>query len=314
MGHLGNSRQELKGAFRTLGQVSVDTLENGLEAAKIQLKKGLLDMKRSQLALEESCLLSLKVKQEQEQDIGVGGSFSGGRNWGVRVNTANEVQEAESSNNSDGEIPLREQQEFDAMIETELEVFLARLQDIREARRQTWTMETTATATATTSTAYTITGVRPVVPEIAVPVVARDAEDELNDLRMLRDALACGDELEHELDVAQRELIDARHELLHVTERLEEAERQANALQAVWRGEVDEMRDQVRTVAFEVIDAQGDLNWAKDQLEDLEYVLDEGEVSGAELQEVQWTLRWARDEMENALGTLGEAQQLLEEI
>ncbi|KAG0010468.1 hypothetical protein BGZ82_003437 [Podila clonocystis] len=307
LGHLSTSRQELKGVFRTLGQVPVDTFEDELVVAKTQLKKGLMDMKRTQLALEESCLVPLKVRQEQKQDVGVGGSSSGERNSTVRVNTVSGDQEAEDNNSNGNEIWLKEQQVFDTIIETELKVFLARVQGIREARRQTRKMKNTALSTATIGSGSGS-------GRSVVPVVASDPETEINNLRMLCDALVRGDELERELDISQRQLIKTRQELRQVTERLKEVERQAGALQEVRRGEIGEMRDKVRAFALEVIDAQADLNWAKDRLEDLEYALDEKELSGAELQEAHWTLRWTRDELKMALEKLQEAHEQLEDI
>ncbi|KAG0032419.1 hypothetical protein BGZ81_010957 [Podila clonocystis] len=306
LGHLSTSRQEFKGVFRTLGQVSVDTFEDELVVvAKTQLKKGLIDMKRSQLALEESCLVPLKVRQEQEQDVGVGGSSSGERNRTVRVNTVSGDQEAEDSNNNGNDIQLTEQQVFDNIIETELKVFLARVQGIRKARQQTRKMKNTALSTATMGSGS---------GRSVVPLVASDPETEINDLRMLRAALERGDELERELDISQRELIKPRQELRQVTERLDEVERQAGALQDERRGEIGEMRDKVRAFALEVINAQADLNLVKDRLEELEYLLDEKELSREDLQAALWTLRWTRDELKKALEKLQEAHEQLEEI
>ncbi|KAG0069736.1 ERAD-associated protein [Podila epicladia] len=98
---LSSSQQDLEGAFDLLGQVSVATLEHELQVVKIHLRKSLLDMKRSQLAFEESCLLSsLKVKQKQDQNVDIGGP-SGGRNGIMAVNnTVNGDQEVEDSNNN----------------------------------------------------------------------------------------------------------------------------------------------------------------------------------------------------------------------
>ncbi|KAG0069735.1 hypothetical protein BGZ92_004620, partial [Podila epicladia] len=90
------------------------------------------------------------------------------------------------------------------------------------------TAKTTAT-TSTTATATTGSG-RSVVP--VVHVVVNDPETELKDLRMLRDALARGNETQRELDVARRTLIDTRLELRHVADRLELAESHAGDLQA----------------------------------------------------------------------------------
>ncbi|KAF9379998.1 hypothetical protein CPC16_010505 [Podila verticillata] len=314
---LSSSRQQLKGAYKALGQVSVRTLphapeeaaytiESELEAIKHQLRRGLVNMKRSQLTLEESCILSRAVKREQNDECP---SCSGSRNIVARV----EVRDGDSTGGILGE------QDFDALIESELEACLVRVRDMRAARRHSTTITTTTTTT---------TGRERVAPAVPV-VVTNDTEAELNDLRMLRDALARGDELEHELEVAQRELIEARverqqeadrhaGEVLELQEEIdrleEEADRHAGEV-LEQRGELEQVRGQAREIAVEMREALATLNWAKNRLEDVEYALDDKEeISAAELDDAHWTLRDARETLGKTLKVLEGAQDHLDQF
>ncbi|KAF9367549.1 hypothetical protein CPB97_005624, partial [Podila verticillata] len=295
---LRSSRQELKGAYKALGQVSARTLphapekaaytiESELEVIKHQMRRGLVNMKRSQLTLEESCMLSRAVKREQGVDECPSGS--GSRNIIARV----EVHDEDST----GEVLGK--QDFDAFIESELEAFLVRVRDMRAARRHS--------TTTTTTTTTTMTGRRRVAPVVPV-VAANDTEAELNDHWMLRDALARGDELEHELAVTQRELIEAR------AERQQEADRHAGEV-LEQRGELERVRGQAPEIAMEMGDALATLKWAKDRLGDVEYALDDkDEISAAELEDVHWTLRDAREELGKTLEVLKWTRDRLEQF
>lgn len=315
---LRSSRQELKGAFQALDQVSVRflphapeeaayTIESELETIKTRLRRGLTNMKRSQLTLEGLCMLSQTVKREKS--VNECPSSSGSRNIIARV----DVYEEDSTDKILGEI------DFAVLIESELESFLARVRDMRAARHST------TTTTTTTMGRGRVTPLMPVVPMLT----ANNAETELNDLRMLRDALARGDELEHELEVAQRELIEDRAErrqeadrhagevleLQEKNDRLEEeADRHAGEV-LEQRGELEQVRGQAREIAVEMHEALETLNWAKNRMENVEYALDDKEeVSAAELENAHWTLRDAREELEKTLEVLEGAQDHLEQF
>ncbi|KAF8976322.1 hypothetical protein BGZ52_008070 [Haplosporangium bisporale] len=296
---LNDRQHDLEKAFRSLlkaSSVSAQALAHApeleanavaseLEKAKVRLNKGIKGLKRSKLMLEETCM-ALKVKEEpQDDDIG------------LRPRRSESVVAVSKE-------PVRDwvHQEFDEL-EGRLQGVIMCLREAREAQQPLVTATTMAIITnpTTTTTTTTTPATETTNMETSASAALVDPQiHELDNLRALRDVQKHGDRLERKLQVAQRELEEARSEQ-------QELQAQLGAAQ-------EKVSFEGRCLAYSVNLALNAFTTANIRLDEVEHGMRGKTLSAVKLETVKLLLTGARNELKETLTILSNVQDDLKQL